>query len=89
MATDHLIKLGHKNIIGIFKSDDNQGLNRYKGYVKALREHNIKIKEDNIIFYTTEEMKTKPREKYMKYTRSGSINRRLLSATTIKLPCGS
>jgi GntR family transcriptional regulator of arabinose operon len=63
MATKHLIKLGHRNIVGIFKSDDNQGLNRYKGYVKALRKNNIKIKEDNIIFYTTEEMKTKPKEK--------------------------
>lgn len=59
-VTEHLIKLGHQNIVGIFKSDDNQGLNRYKGYIKALRQYGVKIKEDNIIWYTTEEMKTKP-----------------------------
>ncbi|SHF63878.1 transcriptional regulator, GntR family [Caldanaerobius fijiensis DSM 17918] len=60
IATEHLIELGHRNIVGIFKSDDNQGLNRYKGYIKALRKHGVRIKEDNIIWYTTEEMKTKP-----------------------------
>lgn len=60
IATEHLIKLGHRDIAGIFKSDDNQGLNRYKGYVKALREYGLRIKEDHIIWYTTEEMKTKP-----------------------------
>ncbi|MDK2815062.1 MAG: GntR family transcriptional regulator, arabinose operon transcriptional repressor [Thermoanaerobacter sp.] len=62
VVTEHLIQLGHRNILGIFKSDDNQGLNRYKGYIRALRQYGIKIREDNIVWYTTEEMRTKPQE---------------------------
>jgi GntR family transcriptional regulator of arabinose operon len=62
VVTEHLIQLGHRNILGIFKSDDNQGLNRYKGYIRALRQYGIKIREDNIVWYTTEEMRSKPQE---------------------------
>lgn len=40
---DYLIKLGHKKIAGIFKEDDIQGLERKKGYLKALKENKIPI----------------------------------------------
>lgn len=43
MLSDYLIKLGHKKIAGIFKEDDIQGLERKKGYIKALKENNIEI----------------------------------------------
>ncbi len=50
-AVSHLIMKGHQNILGIF---GNPGLRiskeRLEGYEKALRENNIPIKSENIIF---------------------------------------
>jgi len=43
MLSNYLIKLGHKKIAGIFKEDDIQGIERKKGYIKALKENNIEI----------------------------------------------
>ncbi len=60
LQTDHLIKKGHKNIIGFFKTDDLQGVKRMKGYVKAHRASNIPINPTNIISYNSEEKDTKP-----------------------------
>ena len=57
IATSHLIELGHRNIIGIFKQDDMQGHGRYGGYIQALRENNINISDSKVIWYTTEEQK--------------------------------
>lgn len=46
--TKYLLQLGHKNIAGIFKIDDLQGVRRKNGYLKALEEENIE-KNGNII----------------------------------------
>ena len=35
LATRYLIELGHRRIVGVFKSDDTQGQQRHKGYVQA------------------------------------------------------
>ncbi|MBT2653076.1 GntR family transcriptional regulator [Oceanobacillus sp. ISL-73] len=58
--TEHLINLGHKNIIGLFKTDDIQGNKRMKGYLKAHRKNNLTIDPTNIITYFTNEKGTKP-----------------------------
>ncbi len=63
LQTKHLIDLGHKNIIGFFKTDDLQGTKRMKGYLKALREHNIPINPQFIVTFDTSEKMTKPIEK--------------------------
>ncbi|MDQ0229383.1 GntR family transcriptional regulator [Metabacillus malikii] len=55
IATNHLIQLGHRKIIGIFKSDDIQGLNRMQGFIRAFRENNIPFFPEMIVTYTTEE----------------------------------
>lgn len=39
----YLIDLGHKRIAGLFKEDDVQGIERKKGYLRALEENNIEI----------------------------------------------
>lgn len=62
LQTEHLIKLGHKNIAGFFKTDDLQGVKRMKGYIKALRENGLSINAKNIITYSTSEKLTKPAE---------------------------
>jgi len=58
MATKYLLQLGHRNIAGIFKKDDLQGVYRKKGFLKALQEYNIS--EDEVIIgeYNTNEMST-------------------------------
>lgn len=54
LATRHLIKNGHSKIFGIFKHDDQQGNNRYKGFIDEMYEQNFKIDDRNILWYSTE-----------------------------------
>jgi len=60
MVVKYLAGLGHKNIAGIFKADDVQGINRHKGYAKALSEYGILYNPDNVIWFHTEDRDTKP-----------------------------
>ena len=56
-AAEYLIKHGHKNIAGIFKSDDMQGQLRYAGVINALKHHDLLASERNMYWYTTEDIK--------------------------------
>ncbi len=60
LAVRHLLELGHKNIAGIFKADDMQGINRHHGYVKALAEAGITYDSEKVVWFHTEDRKTKP-----------------------------
>ncbi len=60
LAVSHLLKLGHKNIAGIFKADDMQGINRHHGYVKALSEAGMPYDSRKVIWFHTEDRKIKP-----------------------------
>ncbi|MCM2675800.1 GntR family transcriptional regulator [Alkalicoccobacillus plakortidis] len=62
LQTEHLIKQGHTDIIGFFKTDDRQGAKRKKGYIKAHRAHQLPISPENIIDYDSEEKQSKPKE---------------------------
>lgn len=62
LITKYLIETGHKNIIGVFKSDDIQGQNRHKGYVMALQEAGMRYDPDKIIWFYTEDRKVHPYE---------------------------
>lgn len=53
-ACELLLKNGHRDIAGIFKSDDLQGLQRYHGYMEALRENNADSGKDLALWFTTE-----------------------------------
>lgn len=57
VATQFLIGKGHKKIGAIFKSDDGQGHLRYAGYIEALMEARLPIREQYIIWVDTEDMK--------------------------------
>ena len=63
IATYHLISQGHEKIIGIFKTDDMQGVYRMKGFIRAFRENKIPFYNDTIISYSTEEMDAGLKEK--------------------------
>jgi GntR family transcriptional regulator, arabinose operon transcriptional repressor len=60
IQAEHLINLGHRNIVGFFKHDDIQGVKRMKGFVKAHRQYQLPIEPRNIVTYNTEDKKTKP-----------------------------
>ena len=60
LVTKHLLDLGHKHILGIFKADDSQGKDRHKGYVKALQEAEILYDPDMVIWFHTEDRMAKP-----------------------------
>ncbi|MCF6411522.1 GntR family transcriptional regulator [Pseudalkalibacillus salsuginis] len=62
LQTEHLIKNGHKDILGFFKTDDMQGTLRMKGYLKSHREYGVPINPKHIISYNTSEKHTKPIE---------------------------
>lgn len=57
MATQHLIDLGHKRIAIIAKTDDMQGKNRFKGYLKALNKKNMTYQHNNVLLFDTESRK--------------------------------
>ena len=46
-AVEYLIKNGHRNIGGVFKSDDGQGHLRYKGFLSGMLGAGIKVKDAN------------------------------------------
>lgn len=52
-ATELLIERGHRKIVGIFKSDDGQGLLRYQGYVDAMVRHDVPFDRRNVIWCDT------------------------------------
>lgn len=54
-ACELLLKQGHREIAGLFKSDDIQGHRRYQGYVEALRSAGVAVTDDRVLWYTTED----------------------------------
>lgn len=62
IITNYLLQLGHRNIAGIFKTDDQQGVNRFKGYRDALTQYGIGINYDYIGEYGTNEANFFPYE---------------------------
>ena len=52
-AVQYLAKKGHRQIAGIFKSDDMQGVRRYQGYIEGLIEQELIVSEKSIIWFTT------------------------------------
>ena len=54
-----LIQNGHRRIAGIFKYDDMQGIERYKGFVECLSDYGVKFDDDWIRWYSTKDMEEK------------------------------
>lgn len=52
-AARYLIKQGHRRIVGFFKTDDLQGVNRLKGFMHAHREAGIPLAPEHVVTYTT------------------------------------
>lgn len=65
MATEHLIQLGHEQILGIFKSDDLQGVHRMKGFLQAMRNGKLSIVPELMVTFTTEQLSDDFEEKLL------------------------
>ncbi len=61
LLTEYLIQLGHRNLVGIFKTDDSQGFRRHIGFVKALNKHKLLYDPEKVIWYHTEDQLLKPK----------------------------
>ena len=60
LVTKHLLDSGRRDIAGFFKADDRQGIERHKGYVKALQEKGIAYDPDKVVWFHTEDRRKKP-----------------------------
>ncbi|MDB5083506.1 MAG: araR [Bacilli bacterium] len=63
LATEHVIKLGHRKVVGFFKSDDLQGIDRMKGFMRAFHENGVPLSPEAIVRYQTEERTLLPMER--------------------------
>ena len=57
LAARYLIEQGHRQIGGVFKRDDGQGIRRYQGFLEAVCQAGLPIREDRICWYDTRELK--------------------------------
>lgn len=56
LAAMAFLNAGHREIGGIFKSDDLQGHRRYAGFLKTMREHQYNVVEERVMWYVTEDI---------------------------------
>ena len=52
-AARFLLEMGHRELGGLLKSDDGQGLLRYQGFITELREAGIRTEDDRFVWYDT------------------------------------
>lgn len=52
---EYLYNKGHRQIAGIFKSDDIQGHRRYAGFADALRDFGLPMQDEHVLWYGTED----------------------------------
>lgn len=60
IATEYLIHLGHRRIASIMKTDDNQGVERNKGMLSAMRKYGISPRPEFIKSFDTKSMYEAP-----------------------------
>ena len=51
----HLHELGHERIGGIFHSEDRQGIERYRGYIEAMRDYNLPVTDSMVEWFRSRE----------------------------------
>lgn len=75
IVTDHLFKIGHRKISGIFSLDDMQGHDRYRGFAESCAQHGVMTAEQNALWFSTNEKNTL-------FTMSADRIKALLSGST-------
>lgn len=54
LGAESLINQGHRALYGVFKRDDVQGMERYRGFMDRVTESGISIPDSHVIWYDTE-----------------------------------
>jgi GntR family transcriptional regulator, arabinose operon transcriptional repressor len=70
IAADHLIKLGHEKIIGIFNTDDLQGVYRMKGFIRAFRDNHITSSPEMVLTISSEDQTNILKDKIRQFLMS-------------------
>lgn len=52
--TECLIREGHTHIAGIFKSDDMQGHERFRGYADAIAQAGLPLRDEDVAWFSTD-----------------------------------
>ncbi|MCD8155830.1 MAG: GntR family transcriptional regulator [Clostridiales bacterium] len=73
LVTKHLLDTGCKRVAGFFKADDFQGAERHKGFVRAIQERGLPYVPDDVIWYHTEDRRSKPGLMAAMMARTGSL----------------
>jgi GntR family transcriptional regulator of arabinose operon len=53
LATNHLVRLGHSSVAGVFMSDNIQGHKRYQGFVDCLNDCGVSMPEQRVLWFST------------------------------------
>ena len=78
----HLASQGHTAIGGIFKGDDMQGIERYQGYVEAMRDLSLPFSDNQVCWYGSRELDKLTRKKDTQFLKS-MIEDSLSSCTAV------
>lgn len=78
LVTKYLLEQGHRRITGFFKADDIQGIQRHKGYVRALQEAGIPYDPDLVVWFHTEDRRSKPSMMVKEMVKTGSLPHRIV-----------
>lgn len=73
LVTKYLLEQGHRRITGFFKADDIQGIQRHKGYVRELQEAGIPYDPDLVVWFHTEDRRSKPSMMVKEMVKTGSL----------------
>ncbi|MCR5626170.1 MAG: GntR family transcriptional regulator [Lachnospiraceae bacterium] len=53
--TEKLIDSGHKKIAAVFKYDELQGIERYRGFIQCMSDHSLTINDESVKWYSTKD----------------------------------
>lgn len=56
LLVQYLAAQGHREIGGIFKADDMQGVERYQGYMEAMRDLGLPLSDERVFWYGSREL---------------------------------
>jgi len=78
LLVKQIVEEGHKDIAGIFFCDNYQGTQKYRGFIEALNQYNIEIKDENIKWIFSENLDDEKEfdrviSKFLKKNRSSAI----------------
>lgn len=51
----HFVELGHHKIGGIFHAEDRQGLERYHGFMEAMRDYHLPVYDSQVAWFRSQE----------------------------------